>query len=274
VNSQDSDRQTRQTSFDAGRYWEEMHRSNVGFAAVGFGVLGTPFNTWMYRVRRHVLRRAVSRAGIPVAGASVLDIGTGTGFYVREWQQLGAGDITGVDLSDVAVERLRAEIPEATFFAADVSDPIDEALGSGYDIVSAFDVLFHIVEDTRFGQALDNLGRLTRPGGHLLLSDNFLRGKTLRTDHQVSRTRAEIDQGLSAAGFETVVRLPMFVLLNTPVDSQSRLHRLFWRGLAGVSRRNHRFGGLVGAALYLPELGLTAVVPEGPSTELVVCRRG
>jgi SAM-dependent methyltransferase len=262
-----------QTSFDARRYWEEMHRSNAGFAAVGFGVLGTPFNTWMYRVRRHVLRRAVGRAGIPVAGSSVLDIGTGTGFYVREWQQLGAGAVTGVDVSAAAIERLRGEIPEATFLAADVSDPIAEELGRGYDIVSAFDVLFHIVDDTRFARALDNLGRLTRAGGYLLLSDNFLHGETLRTDHQVSRTRVEIDRGLSAAGFEPVLRLPMFVLLNTPVDSRSRLHRLFWRGLAGVSRRSHRLGGLLGAALYLPELGLTAVASEGPSTELVVCRR-
>jgi hypothetical protein len=88
----------------------------------------------------------------------------------------------------------------------------------------------------------------------------------------VSRTRDEIDRALSAAGFEAVLRLPMFVLLNTPVDSRSHALHLLWRGLAGVSRRNHRLGGLLAAALYGPELALTALVPEGPSTELVVCR--
>jgi SAM-dependent methyltransferase len=261
------------TSFDADSYWEDMHRLNVGFAAVGFGVLGTQFNTWMYRVRRRVLRRAVRRAGIEVTGASVLDVGTGTGFYVREWQRLGAAEVTGIDVSAAAVSRLRGEIREARFLEADVADPIPDLLADGFDIVSAFDVLFHIVDDERFGRAIENLGRLTRPGGHLLLSENFLRGSTLRHRHQVSRTQDEIDRALTSAGFETVLRLPMFVLLNSPVDSQFRPLGLFWRGLAGVSRRSHRLGGLLAACLYLPELGLTAVVREGPSTELHVCRR-
>lgn len=250
-----------------------MHRSNVGFAAVGFGVLGTPFNTWMYRVRRRVLRRAVRRSGIQVRGASVLDVGTGTGFYVREWQQLGAEAVTGIDVSAAAVSRLRSGVPEVRFLEADVADPIPDALAGGFDIVSAFDVLFHIVDDKRFSRAIENLGRLTRPGGHLLLSENFLRGSTLRHRHQVSRTLEEIDHALATSGFETVLRLPMFVLLNSPVDSESRLLRLFWRGLAGVSRRSHRLGGLLAAALYTPELALTAVMRDGPSTELLVCRR-
>ena len=262
-----------QTSFDADRYWEDMHRVNAGFAAVGFGVLGTQFNSWMYRVRRRVLRRAVRRGAIQVRGASVLDVGTGTGFYVREWQRLEAAEVTGIDVSAAAVSRLRGEITEAHFLEADVADPIPNVLAGGFDIVSAFDVLFHIVDDERFGWAIENLGRLTRPGGHLLLSENFLRGSTLRHHHQVSRTRDEIDRALAAAGFETVLRLPMFVLLNSPVDSEFRPLRLFWRGLAGVSRRSHRLGGLLAACLYLPELGLTAVVREGPSTELHVCRR-
>lgn len=203
----------------------------------------------------------------------MLDVGTGTGFYVREWQRMGAGTVTGIDVSAAAVERLREQIPEAKFLQADISEPPSGDLGGDYDLVSAFDVLFHIVDDERFGRAIDHLGRVTRRGGYLLLSENFLRGTPLRVEHQVSRTRAEIDRALSDAGFEAVVRLPMFVLLNTPVDSRSRSHRVFWRVLAGVSRRNHRLGGLLAAALYVPELILTALVREGPSTELAVCRR-
>lgn len=260
-------------SFDAGSYWEEMHRSNIGFGAVGFAVLGAPLNAWMYRVRQHVLRRAIRGARVRVEGASVLDVGTGTGFYVREWERLGAGAVTGVDLSAAAIERLRAEIPTAKFLEADIADAIPAGLEGEYDVTSAFDVLFHIVEDTRFLQAIENLARLTRPRGHLLLSENFLRSSTLRHRHQVSRTRSEIDEALSAAGLEVVLRLPMFVLLNSPVDSQSRLLHLFWRGLSGVSRRNHWLGGVLGAVLFLPELLLTALIREGPSTELVVCRR-
>jgi SAM-dependent methyltransferase len=250
-----------------------MHRSNVGFAAVGFGVLGTHFNAWMYRVRRYVLQRALRRAAVLIEGASVLDVGAGTGFYVREWQRLGAATVTGLDVSASAVERLRGQIPHATFLEADVAEPIPPALGADYDVVSAFDVLFHIVDDVRFVRAIENLARLTRPGGYLLLSENFLHTSTLRHRHQVSRTRVEIERALSEAGFQAVLRLPMFVLMNSPVDSDSGLHRLFWRAASGACRRSNGAGAVLGAVLFVPELVLTALVREGPSTELAVLRR-
>jgi hypothetical protein len=59
---------TGETGFDPKRYWEEMHGSKRGITAVGYSALGTGFNTWMYRVRRRVLRRALRRAGIRVEG--------------------------------------------------------------------------------------------------------------------------------------------------------------------------------------------------------------
>jgi SAM-dependent methyltransferase len=259
--------------FDPEQYWEGMHRENRGFAAVGFAGLGVGFNKWMYRVRRRVVVRALRRAGLSVKGASVLDIGAGTGFYVRTWLELGAAHVTGLDLSEAAVEALRAEFPTAEFAREDIAEPSEAIRGRSYDVVSAFDVLFHIVDDERFGRAIENVARVTRQGGHLLLSDNFLHGPAIRGRHQVSRSLIEIDEALRAAGFETVARLPMFFLMNTPIDSQSRLLGRSWRVVSGICHRSHRAGYVLGGLLFPLELSLTAVAQEGPSTELVVCRR-
>lgn len=259
--------------FDPEEYWEGMHRGNRGFAAVGFAGLGVGFNKWMYRVRRVVVRRALRRAALSVAGASVLDVGAGSGFYVRTWLELGAAHVTGIDLSDAAVVALRAEFPTAEFARDDIAEPSAATRSRRYDLVSAFDVLFHIVDDERFTRSIENIGELTEPGGHLLLSDNFLHGPAIRGRHQVSRSLAEIDEALSAAGFETVARLPMFFLMNTPIDSQSRLLHLWWRAVTGVCVRSHRAGALLGGLLFPFELLLTALATDGPSTELVVCRR-
>jgi SAM-dependent methyltransferase len=272
------DESTRTTSdapepFDPEGYWQGMHLRNEGFEAVGFGGLGLGFNSWMYRVRRRVLRRALRRAGLSAEGAAVFDVGAGTGFYVREWLELGASRVDGSDLSAAAVEGLRDAFPTAEFVREDVAEPRRAESAGQYDLVSAFDVLFHIVDDGRFMRAIGNIADLTRPGGHLLLSDNFLHGPALRGRHQVSRSLEEIDQGLEAAGFESVVRLPMFVLMNKPVDSNSRTLRLSWRVISRICHRSHRAGTALGAVLFLPELLLTATVREGPSTELVVCRR-
>jgi SAM-dependent methyltransferase len=259
--------------FDPEQYWEGMHLENRGFSAVGFAGLGDGFNTWMYRLRRVVVRRALRRAGLSLAGATVLDVGAGTGFYVRIWLELGADHVTGIDLSEAAVNTLRGEFPAASFIRDDIAAPSEATRSRYYDVVSAFDVLFHIVDDERFVRALKNIGDLTRAGGHLLLSDNFVHGSAIRGRNQVSRSMAEIHQALDAAGFEVVLRLPMFFLMNTPIDSRSRFLGASWRVVSGVCRRSRRAGGAVGALLFPVERLLTALVREGPSTELVVCRR-
>lgn len=260
-------------AFDPEQYWEGMHRQNRGFAAVGFAGLGVGFNTWMYRVRRVVFRRAVRRAALSVEGGSVLDVGAGSGFYVRMWLKLGAAQVTGIDLSDAAVQALRDEFPTAEFMQDDIAELSEATRLRSYDLVSAFDVLFHIVDDERFVRAIGNIAEVTRVGGHLLLSDNFLHGPAVRGRHQVSRSLAEIDEALSAAGFDTVARLPMFFLMNTPIDSQSRLLGFSWRMVSRICHRSHRAGAVLGGLLFPPELFLTAVAKDGPSTELVVCRR-
>ncbi len=259
--------------FDPEQYWEGMHVENRGFAAVGFRGLGVGFNLWMYRVRRRVVRRALSRTGLSLEGATVLDVGAGTGFYVREWLKLGAARVTGIDLSAAAVESLRTEFPSAEFARDDIADPSESWRSRRYDVVSAFDVLFHIVDDARFVRAIQNIAGLTPSGGHLLLSDNFLHGPTIRGEHQVSRSLEEIDNALAGAGFEIVLRIPMFFLMNNPIDSPSRFLASSWRTVTRVCYRSDRAGAVLGALLFPLELLLTAVAREGPSTELVVCRR-
>jgi SAM-dependent methyltransferase len=250
-----------------------MHRENRGFAAVGFAGLGEGFNKWMYRVRRVVVRRALRRAALSVKGASVLDVGAGSGFYVRIWLELGAAHVTGIDLSEAAINTLRAEFPAAEFARGDIAEPSAATRARRYDLVSAFDVLFHIVDDERFGTAVANIAELTSPGGYLLLSDNFLHGPTIRGRHQVSRSLAEIDDALAAGGFETVARLPVFFLMNTPIDSRSLILSFSWRVVSGICHRSHQAGAVLGGLLFPFELLLTAFAKQGPSTELVVCRR-
>lgn len=260
-------------AFDPDQFWEGMHVQYRGLEATGFVGLGAGFNLWMYRVRRHVLRRALARARVSLEGATVLEVGAGTGFYVRRWLELGAAHVTGIDLSATAVATLRAEFPTVEFVRGDIAKPPEVLSSHRYDLVSAFDVLYHIVDDERFVRAIANIGELARPGGHLLLSDNFLHGPAIRGREQVSRSLAEIEDALAAAGFEIVLRRPIFFLMNNPVDSQSRFLHRSWRAIQRTCYRSHSAGGVLGAALYPFELLLTGVVREGPSTELVVCRR-
>jgi SAM-dependent methyltransferase len=267
------------TPFDNRQYWESRLREHYSLAGVGYLRLGRRYNDWMYRVRGAVFDRVVSglgnrESGIDWRGSKVLDVGAGTGFYVDRWLSRGA-EVTGLDLTDVAVGELSKCFPGARFVRADIGGPLGEvplALAS-FDAISAFDVLFHLVDDAQYARAFSNIAALLKPGGWFLWSDNFLRHPTERVTHQASRPLAESVRLVEAAGFEIVERVPMFVLMNYPADTTSRLARWAWTAMVAPAMLGEPLGWALGAALYPLERALVRAVKESPSTELMVCRR-
>jgi SAM-dependent methyltransferase len=259
-------------SFDPRRYWEERHATKSGLEGVGYLGLGE-LNTWMYRVRARVFRRALRPYG-PIRGARILDVGSGTGFYVNLGRELGANEIVATDLADVACERLRitfegrVDVRKLDIGAA--TEPELAALGR-FDFISAMDVLFHIVDDTAYAQALINLARLLSPGGRLIFTDNFIDAAHRKTSSwHVSRTSEEIERMLELAGLELGARAPAFILMNQPVDSDSKLLRATWKVIDRTTRRSRVAGRALGAAIYPLEVALTKLLPFTPSTEIAI----
>lgn len=256
--------------FDPAVYWESRLQP-FDLAAVGYEGLGLPYNRWLYRLRRAAFRGVVRAVRKDWDKAEVLDVGSGTGFYVDEWRRLGAS-VTGSDLTSVAVQNLSREFPENRFVQFDltVSPPFEPA---SFDAISGIDVLFHIVDDDAYETACRNVASLLKEGGHFVFSDNFLHGETIRGTNQVNRSLPDIERAMSSAGLEPVLRRPMFVLMNAPIDSTSPLLRAYWRKLMSGLSRYPGAGGVVGASLYPLERLLVSLCKESPSTEFAVYRR-
>ncbi len=237
--------------FDPASYWESRLRAHWSLAGVGYLRLGRRYNEWMYRVRGEVFDRVAGGLAPSWRGRAVLDVGAGTGFYVDRWRRLGAR-VTGLDLTAVAVAELARAFPDTRFVQGDIGGPPEAIpLPRGeFAAASAMDVLFHIVDDAAYAQAFGNLAALLAPGGWLLWSDNFLRHEVERVRHQASRPLAESMRCVEAAGFEVVERVPMFVLMNYPADTRSRLARWAWTALAAPAALAEPLGWALGAALY------------------------
>lgn len=142
-----------------------------------------------------------------------------------------------------------------------------------FDVVTAFDVLFHIVDDDAYQHALSNISCLLEPGGYFIFSENCLHTKALRSIHQVSRPIQEISNMLKGAGFRLVKRVPMFVLMNTPVDTSSVVPVLLWRVIMAPVRMINLLGYIYGAVLFPLELFLVHRLKESPSTEMIICQK-
>ncbi|HSS31223.1 MAG TPA: class I SAM-dependent methyltransferase [Nitrospiraceae bacterium] len=262
------------SEFNARAYWEDRIASNLGLHGVGYLGYGPAYNDWMYRVRSVIFRRTVRELGVKLSASSVLDIGSGTGFYVRMWRQLGAKRVTASDLTSAAIEHLRETIPDIRAGQLDIGRPVTSALGSErFDVISAMDVLFHIVDDAAFDQAIANIAGMLVPNGWFLMSDNFVHGQAQRINHQVSRTLDDITLVLQRSGLEPVKRTPMFVLMNAPTDTSSRWPLLAWRAAMVPVRLVNAIGHVQGALLFPLELLLTSVMSESPTTELLICRK-
>lgn len=254
--------------------WDDRLRGNPDESSVGCAGFGVHYNRWLYRLRAGIFSRLVKRLALWKAGTRVLDVGSGTGFYIEQWQRLGVRQLEGLDFSPAGVNVLRRRFPGVPFHHADIADGTPGLKPGGYDVISVFDVLFHIVDDDRYRAALNNLAHGLKPGGVLLFSENFVHRERPRvSDYHYSRTLEDIQHMCRDAGLVIEQRRPMFVLMNAPDDSSSAAMALWWRLVSAVARRGEWTGWLVGACLYPLEWMLTRLLREGPSTELAVCRR-
>jgi SAM-dependent methyltransferase len=261
------------TGFDPKTYWEKRLTANYNLRGVGDRRFGQTYNAWLYRVRSRVFRRVTRRLDLDLQSASVVDIGSGTGFYVDQWLRLGVHALIGTDLTTVAVAKLKERFPAQEFCELDIGGHALPLAKGSFDAVSAFDVLFHIVDDDRYRKAISNIAALLRPGGYFLYSDNLLRAGSHRTDHQFSRSRSDFESTLHDAGLHIVLRRPMFYLMSTPVDSQSKLLKRSWERRELALQMGEKAERRIGRTLYPLELLLTAIFHEGPSTEVLVCRK-
>src|SRR5262249_52305618 len=189
----------------------------------GETALPLAYNRACYALRAVQLDRVLRACGVGLAGRRVLDVGCGTGFFTDFYLRRGA-DVTGLDLTAASVERLRRQFPTARFEQADVSDWRPDA---AYDVVNAFDVLYHITDDERWRRAVRHLAAAVAPGGWFVLTDVFEAGGS-EAAHNVTRRLATYEAELGAEGLARRALAPTHVLLNRPLGPIRCPNRTPW----------------------------------------------
>ena len=262
------------TEFNPRDYWEKRLLASLESDGVGYSGLGKNYNDWLYKVRRHVFFRKTTMIFQYFENLRVLDVGCGNGFYIERWKDLGVRKVVGIDITEIAVKTLSRKFPSDEFYQLDIgSNEINQINNRKFDAISAFDVLFHIMDDARYEKAIINIYHLLNPDGLFLWSDNFLHDSPYRVTHQACRTLPFIESLLYKTGFEIVGRWPVFYFMNAPLDISCRLHRYFWKLITVLVSRYENWSRIIGCFLYPIELIFINTVKEGPSTEFMICRK-
>jgi SAM-dependent methyltransferase len=242
------------TDYEPRDFWQERLSGQFDLRGTGHPGLSAEYNARCYDLRAFVLDQALARHQVPVAGHDVLDAGSGSGFFVEHFLAKGAR-VTGVDLTEVSARELGRRFPEARF---EVGDLADWTPSRTYDLVSCFDVLFHIVDDERWDRAVSHLANAVGPGGWFVFTEMFPRnGRTGRlAAHNVVRGWDAYVPALHARGLSIVEDAPTHHLMNADL---------------GAFRFLNRFPEF----LYRVDLGLlmTGLLARHGGNRLVLCRR-
>lgn len=153
-----------QKTFDPYKYWNQRLLDTFDFTGVGLSYAGNAYNTRLYKLRVLATDRALHKLSLSVKDYHVLDVGCGTGFWLEYWLRKGVHSLSGVDFAEISIQNLRQKYPQVQLYHEDVSNP-NLNLGFQYDLISAYDVLYHIVDDERWEKAIQNIALHLKPGG-------------------------------------------------------------------------------------------------------------
>jgi SAM-dependent methyltransferase len=204
---------------------------------------------------------------------SLLEVGCGTGYVLagisRHRPEIA---LTGVEPYAEGLEIARRRVPEATLMQLDGRRLPFEA---HFDIVSAFDVLEHVVDDDRL---VAELARAVRPGGGAVVTvpqhpwlwsavDEF-------SEHKRRYRLAELKRLLAGAGFR-VLRTTSFVSLLLPAVAMSRCTQRYRQfDPLGEYRAGRRLNQALGSTLEVERHLIRAGVsfPVGSSILAIAVR--
>ncbi|MDD5194092.1 MAG: class I SAM-dependent methyltransferase [Candidatus Omnitrophica bacterium] len=154
--------------YDAKSYWNDRFRKyDHALRGVGDEGLSEEENKKAYEEAAGVFRGLCLQENIDFNNINVLEIGCGTGFYTQILHGLGVQHYTGVDITDALFSGLAKKFSKYTFIMKDITaDTIEGKFG----LVVMIDVIEHIVIESKFSAAMENVKKCLSGDGIFILA--------------------------------------------------------------------------------------------------------
>lgn len=194
-------------------FWDDRLAQAPSLVGTGHRAFNLEYNKALYSMQSDTLDLMLKMADVSVSGKSVLDIGSGIGYYIEYFSRLGASSITGIDIAPSSITYLQDTFPQFDFYCTDVGTA-SELPVSGVDIISSISVLYHIVNDNEFENALHLMCDALAPDGYLLITDMFRPSIQLTASHARFRNSDSYKPVFGEHNVDLLDIIPMYYFMN------------------------------------------------------------
>ncbi len=169
----------RKKPYEAARYFESYYQavSRDEFSdRITIGPAVKPLHSvYHYNSVENSIVRGLLRCRIR-QNPTIFDVGSGAGHWIDFYlNSLSASSVTGLEISKTCIDKLRRKYEHADAISiaeGDVTD-VSSLPGRTFDIVNAIGVIFHIVDDKLWEQALTNMRGLLNDDGLIIVGGQF-----------------------------------------------------------------------------------------------------
>ena len=257
----------RELLVDIRQYWEQRFSGRFDIGSSGHISFNYRYNSYVYRAYVRALRKALREFNIQVAGNRILDLGSGTGFWIDFYSHMHPKAITGIDITKKSVNELQRRYPQYDFKRLDIGATGFEA-SEPYDLLNTFDVLYYIIEEGNFERAIKNISKAASPGAYILITDTLVdflpRKEPVYSKHRAYERYVEV---LGRNGVDILKVIPVNYLLKKPLPFAPLYSFAKWQ----LSKIGFDLEGTIGHILYVVD-GLVASTRRS-DIKLMVCRR-
>ncbi len=217
--------------FDPRQYWENRARqfgaTPGGWKAVCCRGMPEMYNQLLHRLQKRVLRRRIRPSG----DQTCFELACGVGRWLVELTS-PAGKVWGGDLSFTMLQEARKNLSEAGIGNAGLCQLDGKSLpfaAGSFDIVFTVTVLIHIVRLADLRRAVEELCRIVRPEGRILILESFAPEETECPLHVHFRREEEVASYFRDRGWCLESSRPVFSWFPGPGWMKNRLTRVGFR---------------------------------------------
>jgi len=232
----------------ARKYWTTRYNKEFSYRSSAHISFSWSYNQYVYKAYLRTFQKMLRRIDFDLKGKHVIDIGSGTGFYVNYFKRSGVASLIGTDITELSVIKLTKKFREFNFFQHDIAEQFPVWVKKrSFDLISIFDVLYYLVDDKSFERAIKNIASLCSENTLVVITDKFkldIPQKGIK--YYKHRSYEQYKDVLKMNRMKIIDRRPVNFLLKKPIPLSAFYSFFKWE----LSKINFDLEGAIGHLLY------------------------